>query len=602
MTVERISAVNLVVLKKDILKILEVLQLQGIFHVEQRAIDQDLQDYHTISSLNEVADALLSVKWLQQHLSITDPDSVISFSGLPAQNSISHVRSLQKDLTKEVSSLTHQKDVLEKEIESVRKQYAVCSKIPFNVEKIHYVGSHIFYTVFQLPSTKKDGVQISVLDALTHRASLSTEVKGTWALVSGVSSHAQKTLDELQAAQVIFPTDCLIKKDSFRDARSYPTLLATLEHDLCDVVEALKELNLEYSADIKQLLYDLKVYHARFEVGSQMYTTAHTCMLQGFVARRDVHKLRMLEKVAPVTIEVKKVTQGPTKLQNLPYVRSYELVTNMFGLPKLGKTDPTLVMSLFIPFFFGLMFSDVGYGIIVLLTSLALLIFSIKKKNVVMHDASIILNVCAVSTILFGILFGSFFGTLIEVTPLLFDPFQNAQYLLVVALGIGLIHLNLAHLVGLYEYIRAKDWKTVLENTGSFVAMEAGVAMLFVNKRVGYILIALSVALFIKKSSLQGIMDVSGLFGTWFSYARILALSLATGGIALGINIMAKELGALGTIGIVLSVVLLIIGHAFNYILNLLGCTIHSVRLHFVEFFSQYYEPGGKEFKVYGTK
>jgi vacuolar-type H+-ATPase subunit I/STV1 len=602
MTVEKINAVNLVVLKKDILKVLEVLQLQGIFHVEQKAISTDLQEYHTIDDLDTVANALLSTKWLQQHLSIEDPSSNTIFSGLSVQNIVSQVSTLKKELQTHVSMLSQKKDSLEKDIEFARKQVSICSKIPFNVKKLQHTGSYSFYIIVQLPELQKGETHDVIFNSLKHINSLSIKTKKNWALICGESKHAEKTFEELQAANILLDSDCVIKNSSFNDSKTYPSLITLLEHNLLETKEALQELTAEYSTDIQQILCDLKVYHARFEIGSEMHTTAHTCILQGFVANRDVNKLRLLQKVAPVTIETKRVTEGPTKLHNLPYIRNYELVTEMFGLPNLGKTDPTAIMSIFIPFFFGLMFSDVGYGVILLLTSFLLLIASIKKRNSAIHDASIILNVCAISTILFGILFGSFFGTLIKITPLLFDPFQNAQYLLVVALGIGLIHLNLAHLVGLYEYIRAKEWKTVLENTGSFVAMEAGVAMLFVNKRIGYVLIALSVALFIKKSSLQGIMDVSGLFGTWFSYARILALSLATGGIALGINIMAKELGSLGTVGIILSIVLLIAGHAFNYILNLLGCTIHSVRLHFVEFFSQYYDPGGKAFKVYGTK
>jgi V/A-type H+-transporting ATPase subunit I len=114
--------------------------------------------------------------------------------------------------------------------------------------------------------------------------------------------------------------------------------------------------------------------------------------------------------------------------------------------------------------------------------------------------------------------------------------------------------------------------------------------------------LASSVLSLIIKAGAFGITEITGFVGTWLSYARLLALLLATGGIALAINIMADKLATIPVIGIVLSIFILIAGHLFNFAINLLGSTIHSIRLHYVELFSQFYDASGKAFKRFTIK
>lgn len=85
------------------------------------------------------------------------------------------------------------------------------------------------------------------------------------------------------------------------------------------------------------------------------------------------------------------------------------------------------------------------------------------------------------------------------------------------------------------------------------------------------------------------------------SYSRILALGLATGVIAMVINTMAKMLG-FNIIGYVLMAVALVVGHAFNIVINVLGSYVHSSRLQYVEFFGKFYEGGGRTFNPFMVK
>jgi V/A-type H+-transporting ATPase subunit I len=274
----------------------------------------------------------------------------------------------------------------------------------------------------------------------------------------------------------------------------------------------------------------------------------------------------------------------------------------MFGYPPYRGIDPTIFVSIFLPLFFGFMFSDVGYGILLLFVSLLLLVKATPRKKIV-YDSGFVLLICSLSTILFGIFFGSFFGNLFGFSPLLFDPFKNAKTVLITALVLGLLHLNVGILLSILSNLEKKDYRAIITGNLSIVFLELGVALLFLESTaLGILALLMSGILFIANTGIMGLMDITGFVGTWFSYARLLALSLATGGIALGINIMAEQLNHIALLGPILFILLLIFGHLFNFAMNVLGSSIHSVRLHYIEFFSQFYEGGGTPFTPYTTK
>ena len=139
-----------------------------------------------------------------------------------------------------------------------------------------------------------------------------------------------------------------------------------------------------------------------------------------------------------------------------------------------------------------------------------------------------------------------------------------------------------------------KKYKNILFDNIPIIILEAEIIMFALKQTIpGYVLIGISTIILLIKSSLFGLMEITGFIGLLLSYARILALSLATGGIALAINIMSQKILGLGLIGAILSPLILITGHLFNFVLNIIGSSINAARLHFVEFFPLYFNEGG---------
>lgn len=338
---------------------------------------------------------------------------------------------------------------------------------------------------------------------------------------------------------------------------------------------------------------------SRAEVSTNFARTEKTFFMGAYMPENNFDSLnKLLLKHDIVLSKASQLKTAPVILNNLPYIKSFEQLTKMFGTPKYNTIDPTFFMALFFPFFFGFMFSDMGYGIMVMIFSSVFLILGKKSKT--LFDYGIIFASAGIWTIVFGLLFGSFFGNLIKITPLLFDPFQKSIVILIAAIIIGFIHLNIGIILSMVNNLTNNNKKDFLFNDISLVLLQGSIiALIFKQNLLGGLLFALTLIMLFIKSSLFGLMEITSFVGMVLSYARILALSLATGGIALAINIVSAKIMGAGWIGLILAPIIIIFGHIFNFVINMIGSTINAVRLHFVEFFTVFFQEGGEEFKPF---
>ncbi len=308
----------------------------------------------------------------------------------------------------------------------------------------------------------------------------------------------------------------------------------------------------------------------------------------------------------PLTSEMKK--RAPVSLNNPGPAKPFESLVSLLALPRYGHIDPTSLMALFMPIFFGMILGDIGYGLLLLGLSLVLMR---KFKQGVARDISIVLVMGAVWSTLFGILFGEVFGTLGEhfgLHPLWFDraSAEHVSALLIMTLAVGAVHITLGLLLGVWEAARDRSRGHLLERGGMLLGLIS--LFLIVSILTNYLpndfmtpaICGLIIGIVLLGASLgwlgivMGPIEFIGLIGNVLSYLRIAAIGLASVYLAKVANDMAGMVGNL-IVGVILAVLI----HALNLVLGIFSPTIHSLRLHYVEFFRKFYEGGGRPYQPF---
>ncbi len=386
--------------------------------------------------------------------------------------------------------------------------------------------------------------------------------------------------------------------------------------------QSAKEMAGARLQDIKTLYDVFLTRQDRLYAKSHTIETEKTVLINGWVPSRQKDKTQaLLEKygTAYSFTDPGEDEDVPVLLANRPVARNFESVLSMYALPKYGRFDPTAIMSVFYTIIFGLMFADVGYGAILVIGCLAAL--KLLHPSEGMRQFFKMFAICGVSCIIGGILFGGYFGDLPvalmegfggrEDPPTLavwFDMVEEPIMMLVLSLGVGAVHMVTAFIIKFIILVRDGHVFDAIADVGSWLILFAGIGVYFVQPTVGLILAGLGVLMLIctqgrhEKNGimkiLKGVMslyDIVGYLSDLLSYSRILALSLASAVIASVMNLLST-MGGPTVGGIILFVIVFLLGHVINFLVNILGTYVHTSRLQYIEFFGKFYESGGRAF------
>ena len=413
------------------------------------------------------------------------------------------------------------------------------------------------------------------------------------------------------------PQEIISKADS--RLQSIESERATVKSDLRVVAE-------QWDDEILILKEQLENEKEKNEIFSTFVQTDDTYILEAWVPVKDVEKVeQVMEKASEghYVIEVIDVEDDyddedvPILQTNPGYAKPYEFLVGMYAPVRYHEIDPTILVAIMFPFFFGYCLTDAFYGIIVSLVGIVL-IRGLGKTSNTMNSMGYILVACGIWTIILGLATNGFIGDFTErfldyrlptVVPLI-ESFVHPENILILALVIGVIYENIGFLIGAIDNIRYGNVKDAIGSQLCWFVLEAGIVLLalgflmpaigMIGMVIGAVLIIACLGMLIYANGFYGVMDVFGYLGNILSYARLLALCLATGGIAMTVNILAELCyDMIPFIGVVLAVIVFIFGHIVNMMFNVLGSFINSLRLHYVEFFGQFFMGGSKKFEAF---
>jgi len=641
MALAQVSKINIVGHQKNQKEFLEVLQNAGFVQFEEQ-VESDLEKQNLNEELSKIEYKTAGVKFCLDFLANHETEKKSLKEKIDSKINLTLV-----EIEKKVKELDLEGKIKEiQEIEAgINEANSIKEKInlelseitPWN--KLDFIPNHekmISGFDFKLLMINENLYQdfLNRLQKdlpLTEVEKIKIEKKEIFAVLF------YKTNDESKISEII--NELSIKISEIPDLKiSISDRIKKINQEIEQSESRIEKLTKEAQrlalnqTDLK-IAFDYLNWQKEFIFNQQKsLQTKQTFSLIGWIDKSKIKNLekefsKISDEFVIDEIKIKEEENVPIIFKN-SWAQPFEFVTNVYGAPQYNEPDPTPWLAPFFIFFFGLCLTDAGYGIILALTSfIALKLFKPAKEAAKMFK---VLMYGGIVTFFAGAAVGGWFGIVIDdikiewlknilTTIRMIDPVKDPLTMLVFSLILGIIQVLVGIIVSFWWKLKNKDIKSaILDDVVWFyfivVMLVWGISnMGIIDFTASKYLVWLGVAALIltqgrnKKNPVMkiigGVISLYGLIGYLsdvLSYSRLLALGLATGIIAMVINLIAGlVIEMVPYLGYVIALGILIGGHIFNIGINALGAFIHSSRLQFVEFFPKFMEGGGVLFSPF---
>ena len=430
----------------------------------------------------------------------------------------------------------------------------------------------------------------------------------------------------------------------------YAAEISTMKTEIEKIQKKLEAVRTKHSGFLVACEEFLKAEVEQTEAPLRFATTKQTFVAEGWVPSDRVDAVtdalvkatggKIYVTVLPIDFEHDCV---PVEYNNPSFAKPTQVLMDVYSRPKYTELDPTLMVSIVFPLFFGLILGDVGYGLILLAMALGLRKFF--KGEEAGHLLAVLRN-ASISTIIFGLLFSEFLGFAIPgLSPIM--PSRHLMVeegshgpmipeLMILSIWIGILHITLGRILGIINHSRqdhgAHRTKAMLANFGwlavmwgvliaiwsiaalplmpNLTGLPSVVSIVNIGGVAGAVFAVLGILLIARDSMLE-VVEIPTIISHVLSYARIVAVGFSSVAIAMVVNFISigmfiqpqlENFSIFSIFIIIAGLVVFLLGHALNTVLGILGGGLHSIRLHYVEFFTKFYKGGGVKYVPFGMK
>jgi len=626
-------------------KTLKTLHRIGVLHVEEgkelKPIDKTAieLEHREVSELLAFVDRVLSYIPPEERVSPEGDVEVIysrPFSEIGSEvrllyNKINQLHERIVKLDDEVQQLTELKRYLE----------PLSGQADLGLKDLEFSGDYLFSRVFVLSDEAYKSLPDELKKQLFENVVATVDGEIVCHTVARVTDkeNIESRITDVSGKILQIPDEDLTLRDFLKTTSDK---INSLEKELANL---RKELQSKASEDLNRLgllRAALSAENERLAVLEKASEAEYVTLIEGWIPERDTEAAisEVRNDIDYVFIDTRKpepAEEPPTKLKNLGGIKPFQVIVNLFATPKYRGWDPTPIVGYSFALFFGLMVCDVIYALGIMLLGRFLLgkfVDDPHTDNFKLFQR--LIYICSGVALVGGLLTGQYLGDIytffgIENLALIQgikEALQNPVSFIILALGIGFIHVNIGHLIALIKGIKERNKGLILNKIGLFV-LELGVPSVL-NSLLGLELpgftpqiysillyfMAGGVVLIVISSIMQSgglgailwLFDITGLLGDVMSYARLAGVGLATFYLASTFNMMAGLFGEMipGTAGVIIGgimgIIIIVFGHVVNMVLTAITGFMHSLRLCFVEFLFKFYEGGGREYSPFKLK
>ncbi len=636
---------RVITVKEYLERALKTLQRVGVLHVDEARELKPADKAAIELERGEVSDLLAFVEnilsYLPQKEEIPLEDDVEVIYTRPFSEISSEVRALYNRVTRLYQSIVKLNDEV-KHLTTLKRQLEpLAEKTAFKLKDLNFTGEYIFSRVFVLSTESLEALRNRLKDYILGGIIGDIENQTVFCVIARVKD--QRTIESIVASvgagALQIPDEDLTLREFIETATKK---IKSLEEESAKLQRELQD---KVKQDLKRIVLlreALSAQSERLAVLEKAAEAKYVILVEGWIPEKNIEDAtaEIKEDLKYVFVDSRKPLPGetpPSKLKNAKLLKPFELIVKVMDIPKYGGWDPTPIVAYSFALFYGIMLGDVIYGLALMVATRFLLPkFTDNPQSDNFKLFQRVIYSCSTVAVIMGLLTGCYMGDIhkvvfglgdIALAPLVAEMLGNPMSFIVVAICIGLVHIDLAHLLALIKGVQDKNKGVVLNRVGLFL-IQFGIpgaihSLLKVDvplsdqvlstlnyfMYVGVILIIISNLMMNKVvGGFLWIFDITGIFGDVVSYARLAGVGLAGFYLGHALNLMVVIFGKIfpGPVGFVVGtaagLAIFTFGHTINVVTSGIGCFVPSLRLCFVEFLLKFFDGGGREYSPFRLK